>query len=203
MTVSHELLIASHRPADADRHLKAVEDGSIWPAGSGQRLGAWKTVVGPLNRIILLHERDKNPQEKNETVRTQMSTGMSMDKLRPLKLFNPQGDWAQLYELRIYTLKPDAIDNFERLMTRVLPVRERYSPNVGAWRAESGNLARIIHMWAYKDASEREELRPKVNSETVWQEYVTTIIPMIEEMESMFLMPLPFEKNPLSKASAE
>lgn len=92
-------------------------------------------------------------------------------------------------------VEPAALVAGHRLMRDVLPAREKYSPNVGTWRARSGNPDRILHMWAYRDLVERDGLRPAINADPAWQQYVSAVTPLIADMESILLAPIPLEKE--------
>ena len=189
----HELITQSFRPAEAVGQIACVRDGSLWPAGPGRRVGAWQVVAGPLNRILLL-------REASQSLGPILSGAPSLsarhiDLLREMKPFSAQDDWARIYELRIYTLYPDCAQDFERRMIEVLPIREHYSPNVGTWRAESGNIDRVFHMWAYADFDQRNALRPSIDANPHWQAYVAAITPLLAAMESMLLTPLTFERD--------
>ena len=40
-----------------------------------------------------------------------------------------------------------------------MPVREKYSQNVGLWQTEVGQLNEVVHLWAYRDLNERAAVR--------------------------------------------
>jgi hypothetical protein len=155
-------------------------------------MGAWRVTTGPLNSILILRKRQEKPgfptlarddSPINPTSRT-------IELLHEMRKFNPQGDWAQLYELRMYTIYPGMTDLFQEKMQNILPVRESYSPNAGSWRAASGNVDRVYHLWAYTDLSQRNGLRPRIEADAMWRAYIGEITPMLSEMDSMLLAPL-------------
>ena len=42
-----------------------------------------------------------------------------------------------------------------------MPVREKYSRNVGLWQTEAGQLNEAVHLWVYTDLNERAAVRAK------------------------------------------
>jgi hypothetical protein len=49
-----------------------------------------------------------------------------------------------------------------------VPERVKLSPLVGAWYSEFGALNKWVHIWAYKDAAERQRIRAEAVSKGVW-----------------------------------
>jgi hypothetical protein len=76
------------------------------------------------------------------------------------------------------------------LLLKVLPVRERYSPNVCFWRPVSGNVDRLTHLWAYENLEHRDSLRPAIDAEPEWASFAATVTPFITHMKSQLLGPL-------------
>ena len=82
-------------------------------------------------------------------------------KLEPRQLGN-------LYEIRIYTLKPGGIPaTIDRWSTQIAE-RTKLSPLVGAWYSELGGLNKWCHIWAYKDAGERFRIREEARAKGIW-----------------------------------
>ena len=46
--------------------------------------------------------------------------------------------------------------------------RNALSPLVGAWYSEFGALNRWIHIWAYRDAAERQRIRAEAVAKGLW-----------------------------------
>ena len=151
---------------------------------------AWQVTTGRLNRGLILHDPPGQPTAAEDS----FLRDEYQETLEEIKPYTRPGDWARLYEFRIYTLHHGLADRFAGLMRDVLPAREKYSPNAGTWRARSGNPDRILHLWAYRDLAERDGLRPAINADPAWQQYVRDVTPLIADMESMLLAPIPLEK---------
>jgi hypothetical protein len=185
---THEMITYSYHVADAGKAIETVRDGALWPQGKGQRLGAWQVMTGLLNRVMLLTEKGEEPLAAHG--QPGLFTSRHSETLRAVKPYSPQGDSAQVYEYRMYTFYPGHIDDFERHWLAIRPVRERHSPNVGFWRVGSGNLDRVIHIWAYTDLVQRDMVRPAIEAEPAWQDFAATVMPMIAEMNVTLLKPL-------------
>src|SRR6266550_670972 len=108
----------------------------------------WHTEVGPLNQVIHVW-----PYE---------------DMAAP---FSPKLDPAQhggIYEIRLYTLKPGAVPSQIDRWSTAIGERVKLSPLVFAGHSELGDLNIWCHIWAYKDANHRAEIREKARKEGIW-----------------------------------
>jgi NIPSNAP len=183
------LTVQHHAYPDLARYADEVASGRLRPAGVTALTAAWQVTTGPLNRGLILHDVPVRPA----AVEPSFLRDEHHELLEEIKPYAWPGDWARLYEFRIYTLHRGLADRFAGLMRDVLPAREKYSPNIGTWRPRSGNPDRILHMWAYHDLAERDGLRPSINADPAWQQYVRDVTPLIADMESMLLAPIPLK----------
>jgi NIPSNAP protein len=166
-----------------------LRDGEWCGSGSlGQPLGAWKSVVGHLNRQFVLQSGEARGLDTKRRMRGLQPTLHSVQWLRPVKPLNLPSGTQGLYELRIYTLVPEGLDRYVPLLLDVLPARERYSPNVGIWTSVTGCADQLLHMWRYRDAQERAQLRPAIDADPKWVAFAQHILPLIRSMQSYFLM---------------
>ena len=145
-------------------------------------LGAfWHTEVGPLNQVIHawpyedLQERSSKraeatklqgwPPNTREFVVEQQSQiyipAPFSPKLEPRQL-------GGLYEIRLYTLKPGGIPGVIDRWSTAIADRVKLSPLAFAGHSEFGGLNRWCHIWAYKDANHRAEIREKARKEGIW-----------------------------------
>lgn len=81
--------------------------------------------------------------------------------LEPRKLGN-------LYEIRTYTYGPGAMPTVLERFAKVMPERVKISPLAGAWYSAIGSLNQFIHVWAYRDAAERDRLREEARKVKGW-----------------------------------
>jgi hypothetical protein len=158
-------------------------------AGSTAPCGAWQSLVGRLNRQFVLdaHAPAEMDSECADAQDLQPTADL-VQWLKPVKPTSLPPSCDGLYELRLYTLIPGGLARYVPLLLDVLPARERYSPNVGIWTSETGGANQLIHMWVYRDAQERAELRISIDSDPAWNRFVPQILPLILTMESYFLV---------------
>ena len=146
------------------------------------KLGAfWHTEVGPLNQIIHVWGYDSFEQRAQvraaaskapgwppsirEFVVTQQSEvfvpAPFSPPLEPRTLGN-------IYEIRQYTLAAGGIPGMIERWTPKIGERVKLSPLVGAWYSEFGALNKWVHIWAYKDAAERQRIRDEARAKGIW-----------------------------------
>ena len=72
-----------------------------------------------------------------------------------------------------------------------MPVREKYSKNVGLWQTEVAQLNEVVHLWAYRDLNDRAAVRAKVARDPEWQGFLGKRTSLLTEMRSIALTPVP------------
>jgi hypothetical protein len=87
-----------------------------------------------------------------------------------------------IYEIRVYTLKPGCVAEYEKRFAEGIEVRSNYSAMYGMWHTDIGPLNQIIHIWPYESLQQRADIRaaasrdgsgkwpPKTNELVVSQE---------------------------------
>ncbi|HEY4041735.1 MAG TPA: NIPSNAP family protein, partial [Rhodopila sp.] len=73
-----------------------------------------------------------------------------------------------LFEMRTYTYAPGAIPGVIERWAPKIDARVKLSPLIGAWYSELGGLNKWVHIWAYKDAVERQRVRAEAMSQGIW-----------------------------------
>ena len=73
-----------------------------------------------------------------------------------------------LYEMRIYTYAVGDIPRVIEKWGEHVGERQKYSPLVGAWYSDVGDLNVWIHMWAYSSFEERLKIRAETREKGVW-----------------------------------
>jgi hypothetical protein len=97
-----------------------------------------------------------------------------------------------LYELRIYRFLPGKIAEWAKLAQAGLSIREKYSAPVGFWQVEVGPLNTVVHLWPYRDAQHRAEVRKAAAADPDWQAVLAKVHPLFQSQESKVLIPAPF-----------
>jgi hypothetical protein len=164
----------------------------------------WHTEVGPLNQVIHVWPYDtfeqriqvrataiasgKWPPATHEFVAEQKS-----ELFRPAP-FSPPLEPRQLgsiYEIRMYSFAAGAIPGvIERWSTKI-GERVKLSPLVGAWYSEIGVLNKWVHIWAYKDANHRAQVRAEAVAKGIWPPGSAAAGVLLKQ-ENMLVVPASF-----------
>lgn len=99
-----------------------------------------------------------------------------------------------IVEERIYTLHPGQAAEYLRLYeAEGLQIqRAILGRMVGYFSTEVGPLNQIVHLWAYRDLSERTERRARLGADPGWRQYVAKVRPLIVHQENKLLVPARF-----------
>lgn len=143
--------------------------------------GFWHTEVGALNQIIHIWPyADLNERQRirAEAVKAgvwpppigEFIDGMESKILIPAPFSPPlePRKLGGLYEIRTYVYKPGSIPKVIDRWSGAIAERVKLSPLVGAWYTELGTLNQWVHIWAYKDAGERERIRAEAVKRGIW-----------------------------------
>lgn len=112
--------------------------------------------------------------------------------LNPVKPISPPTTECGVYELRIYRTQPGAAGPWSQMFHDIMPVREKYSRNVGIWTSEAPQPNEVVHMWNYPDLNTRMSTRAAVSKDPDWQAFVAKGAGSIIEMQSTLLLPTVF-----------
>jgi hypothetical protein len=143
--------------------------------------GFWSTDVGALNRIIHvwpyanLAEREHIRAEAVKSGAWPPKVGEFIEHMESKILlpapFSPPLEPRRLggiYEFRSYIYKPGSIPQVIDIWSKAIGERVKLSPLVGAWYTELGPLNQWVHVWAYKDAGERQRVRAEAVERGIW-----------------------------------
>jgi hypothetical protein len=92
---------------------------------------------------------------------------------------------------RAYTLHPGTVGTFMELFEKEgLEPQQRILGNfMGLYRTEFGNINRIIMMFAYEDAVDRQRRRERLYQDPAFQAFLVKVRPLIREQEVSMLLP--------------
>ena len=141
----------------------------------------WHTEVGPLNEVTHVwpyESLDQRAEVRAAAVKTgvwppnngEFLVSMQSEIYIPAP-FSPAltpREVGPLFEIRTYTLAPGALPGMMERWTTKIDERVKLSPLVGAWYSELGGLNKWVHIWAYKDAAERQRIRAEAVAKGVW-----------------------------------
>lgn len=169
------------------------------------KLGAfWHTEVGPLNQIIHVWPYESfqhRIETRTESVKTgvwpppiqEFIVSMESEILLPAPFSPPlePRDIGPLFEIRSYTLAPGALPGMIDRWKGKIEERVKLSPLAGAWYTELGALNKWVHIWAYKDAGERQRIRGEAVARGIWPPGGSPAGSMLKQ-ENKLVMPASF-----------
>lgn len=202
----HELRTYTFHPGKLPGYLKIAEDIGRPIRGNdyGVNLGYWTTEFGQLNQIWHLWEyEDLNAREALRAKLSQNKdwTGQYVDKIRELiqrqdiRIMTPQVDFTpptsdgNVYEYRYYRTQTGRANEWMGHFKEIMPVREKYSKNVGIWSTQSPQPNEVSHMWAYESLDARAASRAKVGADKDWRGFLAKAGSFLVEMNSIVLTP--------------
>ena len=173
----------------------------------GKLEGFWYTEFGTLNQLVHLWSyADLNERERLRAALSQNERWLKeyVPQIRPLLLaqenkilsaqlpLKPPASEGNVYELRTYRAPVGRVGEWLANFKGIMPVREKYSKNVGLWQTEAGQLNEAVHLWAYRDLNDRAAVRAKVVQDPEWQAFLGKGAGLLLEMKSIVLNPAPF-----------
>jgi hypothetical protein len=141
----------------------------------------WHTEVGALNEITHIWTYDSFEHRsaiRAEAVATKVwppkiaefIVSMQSEAFIPAPFSPPlePRTVGPLFEIRSYTLAAGGIPGMIERWSTKIEERVKLSPLVGAWYSEFGSLNKWVHIWAYKDAAERQRVRADAVARGIW-----------------------------------
>jgi hypothetical protein len=204
----YELRAYTLIPGKQGEYLKV--NAQIGRPTRGQRYGtlegSWTTEFGTLNQFVTLwsypdlveRERLRAELQKNEVWNREYTPRvlpllLAMEnKILSAQLpFKAPADGGHIYELRTYRSQVGRTGEWLGHFKAIMPVREKYSKNVGLWQTEVAQLNEVVHLWAYRDLNDRAAVRAQVAEDPDWQAFLNKATPLLVEMRSIVLTPAP------------
>ncbi|KAH6629979.1 hypothetical protein B0J18DRAFT_86539 [Chaetomium sp. MPI-SDFR-AT-0129] len=171
-------------------------------------VGSWRTEVGDCDTFVHIWEYQRyqgfhaslntisrNPQYPDfEKKLRSLVHGKRTSLMQEFSFWptTPPRQLGGLFELRSYTLHPGNLLEWETHWRRGLKARREVMEGVGAWFVQIGDLNTVHHLWQFADLEERKIRREKSWSIEGWAETVHKTVPLIQEMKSRILVPMPW-----------
>ena len=177
----------------------------------GTNHGYWVSEFGSLNqawhlwsyssldeRERLREELAKNPRWTNEYVANvrPLLARQDIRFLNPVYGVNPPVQAGGFYELRMYRMHPGMARGWANAFREVMPVREKYSQNVGIWTGEAPQPNEVFHMWHYPTFEARAKARADLFKDPAWLAFVAKNSGAIVEMNNAMLIATDFSPMP-------
>jgi hypothetical protein len=170
----------------------------------GTNHGYWTTEFGSLNQVWHLWSYDSYDERKRlqgELAKNERWTKDYVANVRPLiarqdiRFLNgvngpnqPEKEGG-FYELRMYRMNPGRAVPFAAGYKDILPVREKYSRNIGLWTGEAPQPNEFWHMWNYQSMAERAKARGDLFKDKDWLAFLASQAGAIVEMQNIMLIP--------------
>ena len=98
-----------------------------------------------------------------------------------------------VYEMRVYTLHPGKVPEFEALIEKeALPHLTKHSTLVGWWSSEIGALNEVVHLWSYEDLAQRARARKALSEDAALQSFRPKAQALIVSQRNQILTPSSF-----------
>ena len=143
--------------------------------------GLWHTEFGALNQVLHVWPYEDTAARDATRAKavaagvwppntSQYIVNMNSEILLPAP-FSPamtERKIGPIFELRMYTYNPGDIPKVMEAWGGAIEERQKYSPLVGAWYSDVGDLNRWFHMWAYDSLEQRMQVRAETREKGVW-----------------------------------
>ncbi|KAL8589313.1 hypothetical protein ACOMHN_052316 [Nucella lapillus] len=97
-----------------------------------------------------------------------------------------------IYELRIYSIKPEKFGDFRQLMTKSFHLRFAHSNPLGYWIADLGGIFQAVHIWPYGSVTHRAEVRQALAKDESWnREFLSQFLPCTSRMDNALMVTTP------------
>ena len=202
----HELRTYTFHPGKINTYLQIARDVGRPVRGQdyGTNLGYWTSEFGSLNQIWHLWQYES--MEERARLRDALSKNERWNNeyvanIRPLiarqdiRLLNPvhgvHGPAREggFYELRMYRFNPGRAGAWANAYRDIMPVREKYSKNVGVWTGEAPQPNEVLHMWNYQSLDARAKARAALFQDKEWLDFIAKGAGAIVEMNNVMLIP--------------
>jgi hypothetical protein len=146
----------------------------------GHLLGAWRTEIGELSRIVILrgfetidemqHERDRALMHERPFDIGNAHVQLSMEIYAPFA-FLPEiepSKFGEFYEIRRYWLKPGGVAPTIAAWQQAIGPAKAYTSHLVANMYALDGPLRIAHIWGFSSLEQRMALRRRHYAEGLW-----------------------------------
>ncbi|PMB65196.1 Protein NipSnap 2 [Beauveria bassiana] len=208
----HSIVFHRVKPDKVDEYVDLV--GNWYPTIANRPenkvhlVGSWRTEIGDCDTFIHIWEYQKyegyhqsrhsicNHPEFAENNRKlhKLIDSKKIDLMQEFSFWptTPPRQLGGVFELRSYTLHPGNLLEWETHWRRGLKARREVMEGVGAWFVQIGDLNTVHHLWQFANLEERRARREKSWSVEGWSDTVHKTVPLIQNMQSRILIPMPW-----------
>ncbi len=101
-----------------------------------------------------------------------------------------------IVDKRTYHAEPGKLGEFFKIYEREgMEIQVKHlGCCLGFYQSDIGTQHQIVHLWAYKDAADRERRRAAMQADPAWQAYLAKAAPLFTHQENEILRAAPFWK---------
>ncbi len=175
-----ELRFEQLKPRSVPEYQAAFERAAKAPA-LAPLAGFWRTEVGDIDSVVQLWQFDGAAAREAalagasalaDVERQQRALVMTQDSLllAPAPFSPPVTEQALggIYELRIYTYEPGSIPRVIDRWAEKIAARTKLSPLVFCGYSTAARMNQWVHLWAYQDALQRQQIRAEAMRLKLW-----------------------------------
>lgn len=202
----HELRTYTFHPGKINTYLDIARNVGRPARGQnyGINMGYWTSEFGSLNQIWHLWQYDSMEERarlRDELSKNERWTKEYVPNIRPLiqrqdirflnlvNGVNTPEEEGGFYELRMYRFNPGRAAGWAQGYKEIMPVREKYSKNVGIWTGEAPQPNEVLHMWNYRSLEARTKARTELFKDPDWLAFLAKGAGAIVEMNNVMLIP--------------
>ncbi len=171
----------------------------------GKLEGYWTSETGHLNQVVQLWsypDRNERQRLRNELAKDErwndeflpmVLDHISRYEIRLLETiapFNPPATDGNIYTLRTFQTLAGQVGKWIKLFQGILPVREKYSKNVGAWATDASLPDETCLMYSYPTIDAFTECHDQMVADPDWNRYVEESSQLLLNRYLTFLMPI-------------
>jgi hypothetical protein len=202
----HELRQYTLKPGKLPEYLEYARTIGRPARGNdyGVNHGYWTTEHGGLNQVWHIWSYDSLDERARLRAELQANKAWTTEytpRIRPLlerqdirfihpmKPVTPPAAEGGLYEMRIYRTTVGDARRWAEAFLGIMPVREKYSRNVGLWVGEAPQPNEVLHMWNYGSWDARKAVREQLSRDAEWAAFLASVAGIAVEMQSTLLVP--------------
>ena len=202
----YELRTYTFHPGKINQYLDIAKNIGRPARGQnyGVNCGYWTSEFGSLNQIWHLWQYESFAERarlRDELSKNKDWTTKYVPNIRPLiqrqdiRLLNavngpntPEKEGG-FYELRMYRFNPGMAGPWAQRYKAIMPVREKYSKNVGLFTGEAPQPNDVLHMGNYESVAQRAKARGDLFKDPEWLDFIAKGAGAIVEMNNVMLLP--------------
>ncbi|KAI1641532.1 hypothetical protein F4809DRAFT_587132 [Biscogniauxia mediterranea] len=208
----HSIVFHEVKPDKVDEYTSLVGNWypkmASMPENKVNLVGSWRTEVGDCDTFVHIweYQRYQGYHQSLNSISRHPDFPEFDKKLKSLiyskrtSLMQEFSFWPTtsprqlggVFELRSYTLHPGNLLEWETHWRRGLKARREVMEGVGAWFVQIGDLNTVHHLWQFANLEERKVRREESWKQEGWAETVHKTVPLIQEMKSRILIPMPW-----------